>query len=126
MKQSELERHNLFELNVVRLAQLAYKGLNRGMKPDEFAVICIDVDDPTWTDEVEVLMPGHDWQQYRDHGEKPIARGNVSAEFCRYIGRIVPGISKELLKDVSRDRIQVIVLGSGGASLYCIQPIVEQ
>ena len=126
MNKAEAERHNLFELNAVRLAQLAYKALIKGMKPDEFAVICIDVDDPTWTDEVSILMPGHDWQQYRDRGEKPVARGNVSAEFCRYIGKVVPGIAKGMFEEVSRECIHVIVLGSGGASLYGIRPIVEQ
>ena len=125
MTRSDEIRQNIFDLNEMRLAVLAGRALDRGLKADQFAVICIDVDDPTWTDEADILMPGHDWQQYRDRGEKPVARGSVLKDFCNYIGKVVPAIADVLLKNVSEDCVQVIVLGGGGASIYIVNPVID-
>ncbi len=125
MTQSEEIRQELFTLNKSRLKILAAKALDRGLEANQFAVICIDVDDSTWTEEVDMLMPQHDWQQYRNRGERPVARGSVTKVFCDYIGEVVPGIASALLKDVPYDHVQAIVLGSGGASLYFIRPVIN-
>lgn len=60
---------SLLAANAERLAH--YAGLNR----DDVCFVLLDVDDARGAALADVLMPGHDWQQYRDRGEKPLARG---------------------------------------------------
>lgn len=74
---TDLRRAQFFTANKERLAQLEERAAEKG--PD-FAVVCIDVDDPTWTDLVEQLMPGQDWSAIRATGAAPVARGIVTRE----------------------------------------------
>jgi hypothetical protein len=41
-------------------------------------ITLINVDDPVGSILADILMPGHDWQSYRDNGEIPVARGLAS------------------------------------------------
>ena len=47
----------------------------RAQGRDDVCFVLLDVDDPRGAALAAVLMPGHDWQPYRDRGEKPLARG---------------------------------------------------
>ena len=120
---STAEREAFYRLNEVRLGELAHRAIQRGMKPDEFVTVCIDVDDPSWTDLVEVLMPGHDWDAYRARGEKPVARGTVRADITEYLCEVVPNIAPALTRDLPPGKARCIVMGNGGASVYHITPV---
>ena len=69
---TDFERIMFYNQNRERLLEFAAKAAKRG---DGAVVVCIDVDDPKWTALAEALMPGHDWDEYRARGEKPVARG---------------------------------------------------
>jgi len=43
--------------------------------PEEVVIVLINADDIHGRHLADILMPGHDWQQYRDRGEAPFARG---------------------------------------------------
>ena len=45
------------------------------LDPKTVVITLINVDSPYGYEIAEALMPGHDWQQYRDKGEIPFARG---------------------------------------------------
>lgn len=116
-------REAFFELNRERLEHLAYRAINnKGLAPDEFVTVCIDVDDPNWTEIVDHLMPGHNWQQYRDRGEKPVARGTVNAVISEYLSKVVPDIAPALTGHLPTGAVRAIVMGDGGASVYHIEP----
>lgn len=74
---TDLHRAQFYELNRERMGQLLERAKVKG---SGFVAICIDVDDPTWTWLVDALMPGHNWQQYRDRGETPVACGVVPCD----------------------------------------------
>jgi hypothetical protein len=116
------EREEFFQLNKSRLEALAYRAINiKGKNPSEFMVICIDVDDPTWTEVVDVLMPNYDWDQFRDRGEKPVARGSIPMIWSEYISKVVPDVAPAF-KELPKGMVFGIVLASKGASVYLIDP----
>lgn len=92
------------------------------IKSDEMGeqciVICVDVDDPPWRTLVDVLMPGHDWQQYRDQGLKPVARGIVNRES-------IEAIAKEAYPAVFGFDVDspVAVFSAGGVSVFSANDI---
>lgn len=101
-------RSALYALQAEHLQELQQRA---AAKAEPSAVICIDLDDPEWTWLVDALMPGVEWQQYRDRGELPIARG------------IVP---RELLSETIKTHCNldtpatpfVACFGGGGVSVY--------
>lgn len=118
-----VERESLWRLNQERLAELAWRAIKvRKMDPKDFLIVCIDVDDSAWTDLVEALMPGHDWDQYRRRGESPIARGSVLRDSVgEYLASVIPGLA-EGLRNPEGPGVQVVVLAAGGGSLYMVEP----
>lgn len=116
-------REALWRLNRERLAELAWRALHvKKMKPEDFLIVCIDVDDPAWTDLVDALMPEHDWDAYRQRGEAPVARGSVErASVGEYLSRVIPGIAGRL-RNPDEGEIQVVVLAAGGGSIYLVEP----
>lgn len=70
----------LLAANAERLAHFAERARGR----DDVCFVLLDVDDARGAALADVLMPGHDWQQYRDRGEKPLARG--LATFAGMVG----------------------------------------
>lgn len=96
MSAGQVDRETLYRLNEERLGQLAHRALSRGLGPQDFVIVCIDMDDPSWCDVGEHLMPGHDWDAYRVRGERPIARGSVMKGFSDYIAEVVPAVASAI------------------------------
>jgi hypothetical protein len=120
-------REALFQINKQRLEELAHRAIyKKRLLAEDFVIVCINVDDLAWTDLAEHLMPDHDWQQYRDKGETPVARGSVLAEVCEYLAMVVPGIRDALYGNLPNGYVRVVVMDAGGASVYQIQPASEQ
>ena len=115
----EFLRHEFYLLNLSALKQLYGRAVGRGMPENEFMLVCIDVDDPAWTGLADRLMPGEDWQHYRDRGEKPVARGSVMRNgISEYLSEVVPGIAPALLEGPGEGAVHVVVMAEGGASIY--------
>lgn len=125
MNASEESRQILYDLNRQRLAELAFRAIQRGRKNDEIMIVCIDVDDPVWSFLVDELMPGYDWQSIRDRGEKPVARGSVSAIMAELLSDFVPNLAQALVGPPPSGHVRVAVLGAGGASIYLTVPQAE-
>lgn len=115
-------RNELFILNKERLEQMAFRALQKGFAPDAFVTVCIDVDDPTWTEVVECLMPNQNWQEIRDRGEKPVARGTALAELSDYISEIAPDLKTSLTGPLPDGLVRTIIMAGTGASVYFITP----
>ncbi len=107
---TDIERVQFYGLNESRMQELLARAVQKG---DGFVAICIAVDDPAWTWLVDALMPGHDWEQYRQRGEIPVARGVAprdlvveTIEKCYPAALPVP------------DRAFVAVFAAGGISVF--------
>lgn len=66
---------NTFDLNADRIAHFKRRLFERGMSASDALITVLNVDDPHGGPLADALMPGHNWQQYRDRGEVPFARG---------------------------------------------------
>lgn len=75
---SAVEKHNCrntLDLNADRVEHFKRRLTERGMTPDQAVIVLLNVDDVHGGPLADVLMPGHNWQEIRDKGEVPSARG---------------------------------------------------
>lgn len=73
-----VEKHNCrntLELNADRVKHFKRRLTERGMTPDQAVIVLLNVDDVHGGPLADALMPGHNWQEIRDKGEVPFARG---------------------------------------------------
>lgn len=73
-----VEKHNCrntFDMNADRVAHFKQRLSERGMTADQAVIVLLNVDDVHGGPIADALMPGHDWQEIRDQGEVPYARG---------------------------------------------------
>lgn len=109
-----------------RLQHFAYRALNvRGKRNDEEVVVCIKVDS-RWHYLVDRLMPGADWQQYRDLGQEPVARGCASFGTCEHLAEVLPDIATVLMEVPEVGKMKCIALDDGGCTIYDIDPVEEK
>jgi len=66
---------NTFTQQEERVRHFANRVKERGLDPREVVIVLLNVDTPFGGALADALMPGHDWQQHRDKGEVPFARG---------------------------------------------------
>jgi hypothetical protein len=121
-KTSKDNREEFFQLNKIQLERIAFNAINKGNNTKDFIVIAIDVDDKYWTELVEYLIPGYDWNQFRRKGERPVARGFVDSSITEYLEKVVPDLAPALKDNLPEGSSRCIVMGSGGASVYNIKP----
>lgn len=113
------KRHEIMLANHARLTEMARKAIQaNGLTPLEFVMTCIQVDDARWRGIVDALMPGYDWQQYRDRGEEPIARGSAMSSLCEYLSEEMPDMAAALLEKPKDGFVKAIVLGEQGGTVY--------
>jgi hypothetical protein len=111
---TDLERAHFYGLNRERLEQLAARARDKTRESGvRYGVVCIDVDDRTWTPLVDILMPGHDWDAYRRRNEKPVARGVVPQELLvKTVESIYPAAGK-----FPSDKVSICVFAAGGIAI---------
>lgn len=121
------KRNNMLIQCMDRLQHLAYRALCvLGKKNSEVVAVCIHVDDARWRYIVDMLMPNHDWQQYRDLGQEPVARGTASFGLCELLADELPDIADVLRQVPEEGVMKAIVLAEGGCTVYDIKPKQEE
>ena len=115
------KRVEFFQLNRERLCELACRAVALyRMAPAEFAVIALDVDDPAWTEVAELFLPGQDWQQYRDRGETPVARGSIPWRTVEWLCQRVPDIRIILTSAPPAGQVYALICTEGGCSVFSV------
>ena len=71
---------NTLEINADRVEHFKRRLAERGMTPDQAVIVLLNVDDVHGGPLADVLMPGYNWQEFRDRGEVPFARGLAMRE----------------------------------------------
>jgi hypothetical protein len=114
-----VNKHNCtgtFELNEERIAHFVQRIEDREMTGADVVIVVLNVDTRYGADIAECLMPGHDWQAYRDRGEVPFARGLAVREG---IQDILDAIDKPAAKKLAEmDGIAVVVVDHDVAEVY--------
>jgi hypothetical protein len=105
---------DFFKANSGRMKHFKQRVEELGRTGRDTVITLIDVNDPVGEILAEVLMPGHDWQQYRDAGKIPIAQGlaakSAMPDFLQSFG--YETAAEEL---AMADDLKVIVLSAGAA-----------
>lgn len=114
---SSVERFNLYNADPESVKRLEARAQEKSKDGVLFSVIIIDVDVATWTELVDMLMPSNDWQQFRDRGEKPIARGVVPRTLLTDMLGIVDENAK-VLPDPFPTGVLTAVFGMGGVTVF--------
>lgn len=86
--------------------------------PDEVMIVLINVDDTDLNRSLaDTLMPGHDWQAYRDRAEIPFARGLCTREGIQIV---LDDFDKEAAKQLSQmpGEVAVVIFDHGVAEVF--------
>lgn len=119
-----VEKHNCkqtFELNTERIGHFIRRIGERGHTVNEVVIIILNVDDPHGGPVAEHLMPGHNWQEYRDRGEIPFARGLATREGIQGILDLIDKDAAEKLR-ANTDQTAVVVMDHGVAEVFHVEP----
>jgi hypothetical protein len=125
MSNAAKKRHDMVIQCLDRLQNFAHRAKHlHGLANDEVVIVCIKVDSD-WRSIVDDLMPGADWQQFRDIGLEPVARGTATFPICEIIAERLPDVSDVLLETPSEGHFKLIALDEGGCTVYEIEPIAN-
>ncbi|SRR6266568_779549 len=104
------------DMNADRVAHFKNRLVERGLTPQEVVITVINVDDPHGAVLAEALMPGHDWQAYRDRGEVPFARGLAGREGVQGFLDAIDEEAATKLRDMTDP--SVVVVDHGVAEIF--------
>lgn len=119
---SAKKRHEMVIQCIDRLQHFAFRAEKvNSMTNRDVVVVCIQVDS-VWRPLVDKLMPSMDWQQFRDMGLEPVARGTVMFPLCEDLARKLPSIADVLMETPTDGFYKCIALDEGGCTVYEIEP----
>ena len=109
---------NTLMLNADRIDYFKNRIVEKVLNPEEMAIVVINVDDPHGLPIAELLMPNFNWQEIRDKGEVPFARGLV---YKNSMQEIINAFDTEAAKKISGGTgTIVIVVDHGVAEVFVI------
>lgn len=76
---------NTYDLNLDRIEYFKKRIVEKGLSPDDVVIVVINADDVNGGLVADILMPGFNWQEIRDRGEIPFARGIANRDGIRKI-----------------------------------------
>lgn len=120
---TDIARALFYRENEERMRYFAQRIVDRRLSAQETLIVCIDVDDQTWTPLVDALMPGHDWQAIRDAGEHPVARGlAMSAGVAEGAEAVYPAVGDGFRRPLPEGQMRCAVFAAGGVSVFTVRP----
>ena len=114
-----IEKHNCrctLEMNADRVAHFISRTVELGLNSENAVIVIINVDDINGGQLAEYLMPGHNWQEYRDRGEIPFARGLAVRKGIQELLTQFDTEAAEKLQKMTE--IAVVVVDRGVAEVY--------
>ncbi len=114
-----VEKHNCkntLELNAERVKHFKQRVIERGMTAEQVVIVLLNVDDMIGGEIAEILMPGFNWQEIRDRGEVPFARGLAGREG---IQDVLEAFDKEASTKLRKmKQVAVVVVDHGVAEVF--------
>lgn len=117
----DVAKHNcggLFDANAERIQHFARRVQERGLTAQEVVITVINVDDVHGRILADMLLPGHDWQAYRDRGEIPVARGLSGRDGIQGALALIDADAAKKLQEAAG--LCVVVVDQGTAEVYQI------
>lgn len=107
-----------FDMNADRIQHFKNRIAEKQLDPKTVVITIINVDAPYGGEIAEALMPGFDWQQFRDKSERLFARGLTMKEGML---EIIALFDKEAAKKINKVAgIPVIVVDHGVAEIFSV------
>lgn len=107
---------NTFDVNVERIEHFKHRVAERGLTASDVVIVILNVDDVHGGLLAEKLMPGTNWQEIRDRGEVPFARGLAGREG---IQGVLGTFDKDAAGKLERmTDIAVVVVDHGVAEVF--------
>lgn len=113
---SKLNCRNTLALNADRVEHFKRRLVERGMTPDDAVIVLLNVDDVHGGPIADILMPGFNWQEIRDQGEVPFARGLAMRGGIQEILSTFDKEASDKLRDMND--VAVVVVDQGVAEVF--------
>lgn len=115
-----VSKHNCAQTYYDQLDRVLYfkhRMITRCDDPNDICIVLLNVDDVHGGPIASILMPTFDWQQYRDRGEVPFARGLAGRHG---IQDILSSFDVEAAVKLSemKDKVAVVVVDHGAAAVF--------
>lgn len=107
---------DLFNAQLERVAHFKNRMTVLNKSPEDFVIVIINADCPFGGPLAESLMPGHDWQPFRDRGEMPVARGIASRGPIQNLLSTISGRAAEQLEQ--SEGVATVVVSWGTARVF--------
>jgi hypothetical protein len=114
-----VSKHNCrstLELNADQVTHFKSRLGGRGMTADQAVIVLLNVDDVHGSPIADMLMPGFNWQEIRDRGEIPFARGLADRDGIQ--GVLGTFDSDAATKLLAMSDIAVVVVDHGVAEVF--------
>lgn len=102
---------NSLVLNLDRIKHFKQRMVELKKTPQEVVVVIISVDDVNGEEIAEALMPNQNWQEFRDKGEKPFARGLADRKFMQEILEVIDKETAQKAKTIIGTMVIVVDFG---------------
>jgi hypothetical protein len=103
-------------MNVERVIHFKQRLADRNLDASQAVIVILNVDDEKGAILADALMPGQNWQEFRDRGEVPFARGLATRPGVQ---EYLDAIDKEAaakLKEMTH--VAVVVIDHGVAEVF--------
>lgn len=107
---------NTLKLNTDRVAHFKNRIMERGLTDSDAVIVLINVDDIHGGPLADMLMPGYNWQEIRNRGEIPFARGLAGREGIQDVLNTFDQEAGKKLQNMSE--VAVVVVDHGVAEVF--------
>ncbi len=108
-----------FKMNLDRIKHFKDRIVEKGLDPKTIVIVAINVDDPHGGPIADVLMPGFNWQEIRDEGKIPFARGLAQRDGMKEILETFDKEASKKLETILENA--VIVVDHGVAEIFRVE-----
>lgn len=106
----------LLKLNAEPIARFKARIAELWRTAEDTVIMLINVDDVNGAELADLTMPGHDWQQYRNQGLLPVARGIQDKALMEKVLDVFDTDAAEKLR--SNSQLMVVVVDCGVAEIF--------
>jgi hypothetical protein len=106
-----------FDINVDRVVHFKSRMAERGLSADQVVVVLLNVDDINGGPLADALMPGTDWQSFRNQGQVPFARGLAGRSGIQEVVAVFDREAAEKLEAMRGVHV-VVVVDHGVAEVF--------
>jgi hypothetical protein len=106
---------NTLAANADRIVHFRNRVIERGLNPKNAVIVVANVDDTLGAILADALMPGFNWEEIRQRGETPFARGLAERDgVIKFVKKVDP----EIVIDDNPKQVQIIVVDHGTCEIF--------